>query len=232
MRNGMYVIRTKELPWARKLTGVICLVESVSDDGALLLRVTEDCVPRGGALKVAPQGDDGCWYDVSDLVMVANSAIAPSSTACEFSSLVESSYRNYIDVGNVYPLSLDDACNTVCLIGEQLEDGRTVFGKTGFYIIDFDANNYVIAYRGFCEHTCGVERKLSLCILNLCGTTRQFYPADAIVSQCHAAFMEDTQLAGTYRERITNAVSGASTDYGNSVVSSSDAIRHLVLGAN
>ena len=212
---GTYVVRTRELSWARKLSGVICLVKAVKPDGSLHLQMTDDCAPVGGVLSVSKEADDGYWYDVSDLIAMANSVILPSIGECSYTSAVEANYRNFVVGSNVTPLVGDEADGNICLIGERLKNGRVVYSKVGYFVVGSDVNGYVAAYQGFCEY-CGPDspRKLQLRILNLTNTERAFYPASVVVDACHAAYSEDCRLAEQYREEIRESIITSSTEAG------------------
>lgn len=214
MSAGMFVVRTKELPWLRVLSGEICYIEAV-EVGVVRLRVTQDCVPKGDIYEVPGQADDGCWYDVSELVMDANACIVPSSGTCAFPTPVASTYRNYLGLGDRVPeLSEDEAVGRVCLLGERSASGDAVaFTKQGFYVVSCDENGYVIVYQGYCDYCPPDEKRmLSLRILNLRGTRRAFYPADEIVSACIQAFDEDCNKASEYTQQYIEDTIVSSAD--------------------
>lgn len=212
MSSGMYIVRTKELPWLRVLSGVVCYVDSV-DQGELHLHVTEDCVPKGNGYVVPVQADDGEWYDVSELMMDANSCIPPSTANAEFTSAVAMNYRNFLGLGDVVkPYSVDQAVGKICLLGESTPHG-TIFGKTGFYVVSCDRNGYIAAYQGFSEYKDpGDQRALTLKILNLNGTKRAFYCAQAIVDECAAAYEADCNAADVYSQQIQEETIVSSTE--------------------
>ena len=214
MYTGMFIVRTKELPWLRVLSGEICYVE-VATDSTIRVRITQDCVPKGDLYEVPVQANDGCWYDVSELVMDANACIAPASNTCCFKSPVMSTYRNYLELGSkVREYSVNEAVGHVCLLGERSPEGDAVmFTKQGFYVVSSDDNGYAIVYQGYCDYCPPDERRsLSLRILNLNGTRRAFYPANEIVSACANAFEEDCNRAAEYTKIFMEDTIVSSTD--------------------
>lgn len=213
MSSGMYVVRTKELAWLRVLSGEICLVESVTSTG-IRVRITCDCVPCGDYYDVSVQADDGAWYDVSELVLDANACIAPSGRDCEYPAVIAAGYRNYLQLGSkISHLSVKEAVGKICLIGEVTADGSRKFTKTGMYVVSADNAGCVIVYQGYCEHReKGEPRTLTLRVLNLNGTKRQFYPADVIVTACAEAYYEDCSRAAEYSNAIETAAMVASTE--------------------
>lgn len=212
MYTGMYVVRTRDLSWARVLSGNICYVDGVTGE-ELHLHITEDCVPKGSALAVPKEADDGHWYDVSELVMQANSCITPSLSECVFTSAVAPNYRNFLGLGSqVPPYALEDSVGHICLIGEHVSN-NVIFAKNGYFVVGCDSNGYVIVYQGYCDFLEDDEpRKLNLRVLNLRGTARDFYPAEPIVSACCAAYAEDCALADQYRQDIREDTIVSSTD--------------------
>lgn len=231
LKKGMYVVRTRELSWARVLSGAICLVHGVEKDGSLHVQLTDDCVPKGGILAVGPQADDGAWYDVSMLVLDANSAIAPKSNKCAYKSAVECNYRNFLGLKDLKPMTTEEAEGSICLIGERTKTGHVVFSKTGYYVISVDVNGYAIVYQGFCTYVDEYSsRKLQLRVMNLDGTDRAFYDASAIVDACHSAYEEDCKLASKYREVIRMEVASSSNEFnGGSASASAEFVERLSL---
>lgn len=216
MQTGMFVIRTRELSWLRVLSGEICYVMRAGVD-KIHVSITKDCVPKGDVYEVPSKADDGNWYDVSELVMDANACIVPSPNTCSFSTAVEATYRNYLELGDkVQPLSLDEAIGNICVLGEKSKNGSTTaFSKAGFYVISSDEKGYAIVYQGYCDYYEQDEtRDISLRILNLTGTQRAFYPAKEIIPACHEAFLADVDAAqrfeAQYREKTI--ISAADSD--------------------
>lgn len=226
---GMFIVRTKGLPWLRVLSGEICYVESTGD-GEIHLRITQDCVPKGDIYSVPSQADDGFWYDVSDLVLDANSCIAPSVDTLAFPAAVTANYRNFLGLGSVVsPLSNEDAVGKICMLGEATPAG-VVFAKNGFYVISCDEEGYVIGYQGYCDYCAPDDKRLlSLRILNLNGTNRRFYPADSIVNACITAYNEDCELASTYEKQIGEDTIVSSAE--SSLAASHDGVSRIQLEA-
>lgn len=211
---GMFIIRTRELGWLRAISGEICYVVEASN-GQLRVRVTRDCVPIGDVYEITDSADDGHWYDVSELVMDANACIAPSAETCSFSTAVEVTYRNYIEESTrIQPLSLESAVGKICLLGEKAKNSNaTVFSKVGFFVISSDDEGYAIVYQGYCDyHEPDERRNLSLRILNLNGTRRNFYSASEIVAACHDAYVDDREIAAKYASRYREETIVSSAD--------------------
>lgn len=201
-RKGMYVVRTKELRWLGAIMGAICYVDR-ADAGSIQVRITDDCVPVGSPYSIGAEADDGCWYDVSDLVMTVNSCIAPYASTDAFPNAVSVNYRNFLGLGEkVKPYNLREAVGNVCLIGEAGPQG-VVFARNGYYVADVDSNGYIIAYQGYCDYRDDEStRKLTLRVLNFNGTNRALYPAREIVGACAKACQEDCDKAMEYVEQI------------------------------
>lgn len=209
MMPGMHVVRTRELSWARTLSGVVCLVCN-TQQGKIHIQMTKDCIPVGNVLAVPADADDGYWYDVSELIMDANSAILPASNADSYSCSVEANYRNFVGCDGLKPFVGNEAVGQLCLIGERQKSGRVAFSKMGYYVVGVDVNGYAAVYQGFCEYLePTVPRNLSLRILNLSNTERAFYPAAEVVNACHTAFAEDCNLATSFREEIKRSTDGS-----------------------
>lgn len=213
MKPGMYIIRTRELPWAKILSGAICLVEQVDAGGNIVVRLTADCVPTDNAFSIPNAADDGYWARVTDLVLEANSSIRPVNSECAFISPVASTYRNFLGLGSsVQPITPKEAVGQICLIGES-KDGQPKFSRTGLYVIAVDDEDFTIAYQGYCDHQSNNEnRKLNLRILNLRSSGREMYPAQPIVDSCAEAYKEDCELAAMYTRRIQEDTMASSTD--------------------
>lgn len=214
MYPGMHIVRTRELSWARKLSGVVCLVKD-AQPSKVCIQMTADCVPYGNVMAVPVEGDDGYWYDVSELIMDANSAILPSSDVDAYSCSVEANYRNFVGCDKLKPFVGNDAVGHVCLIGERQKTGRVVFSKTGYYVVGVDVNGYAAVFQGFCEYQePTAPRKCTLRVLNLSNTERAFYPANFVIEACRAAFTEDCTLAQGYREDIRRSTASVGVDAG------------------
>lgn len=210
MKSGMYLLRTKELSWARVLSGAIVYLCEVRD-GNLILQFTEDCVPKGKKMSMGKEGDDGCWYDATGLVMEANSAITPPSNVIAFKSSVASSYRNFLGLDKIPVVEGEAARGQICLLGETSPQGKVVFSKTGYYVLAYD-NGWYIAYQGFCDYVPdGGEPATTLRILRL-GENRNFYQAKPIIDACSAAYAEDIHLADKYSELIAKETSTEKED--------------------
>lgn len=199
MTPGMYILRTKELSWARVLSGAIVYLCDVKD-GNLILQFTEDCVPKGKKMSMGKEGDDGNWHDITHLVMEANSAITPPSNVIAFKSSVASSYRNFLGLDKIPVVEGDAAVGQIVLLGETGPQG-VVFSKTGYYILAHD-DGWYIAYQGFCDYVPdGGEPDTTLRVLRL-GKDRSLYQAKPIIDACSKAYAEDVGLAEEYAEAI------------------------------
>ena len=215
MNKGMYAVRTKELPWAKVLSGEICYVESVSP-GEIIVKVTDDCIPRKDGFALGYEADDGNWYDVSRLVAAANSAITPEANTCAFSAAPAMNYRNFLGLNELCPLEGEEAIGTICLRGEPGKLGMA-YDKVGYYIVGY-MDGFYIGYSGYC-HYMGPdsERKLQLQILRMPGN-RRFYKAEEIVAACEASYKEDLKATEMYASSIIDDVSASASE----VASSSD----------
>lgn len=226
MSPGMFIVRTRSLPWLRVLSGEICYIEA-SNAEEIHVRVTRDCVPSGDVYAVPQQADDDGWYDVSDLVLDANACIRPSGSDVKFPAPVAANYRNFLGLGNtVEPLSNREAIGRVCLLGEG--NGASVaFAKSGVFVVSADDNGFVIGYQGYCEHS--NSENVSLRILNLTGTNRRFYPASDIVNACSVAYSEDCMLAEKYTRNLIDEAIISSSD--SSIAASRSRVGNIKLEA-
>ena len=203
MHEGMFIVRTTELKWARQLSGVICYVDRDPAPNGIYIKATRDCIPEGSAVCIPSDGNDGNWYDVSNLVFSANASICPPNSHASFSSAVESNYRNFLGLGSkISPCDSRDAVGSVCLIGEE-QRGDILFSRVGYYIVDVDENDYMIAYGGYSQYIENPnDRDLHLQILKLSGTKRRLYPAMDIVGACREAYLEDIGTAEKYTQKL------------------------------
>ena len=210
MRPGTYVVRTRELDWAKVLTGAICFIKQVEHNG-IQLQITEDCVPVGKTYAVPNLGDDGMWHDVTELVLEANSAILPHTSSVAFTSPVAASYRNFLGLNNLEMYEGEAAEGNICMLGEKNAQGNLIFSKTGYYVVAYK-DGYYIAYQGFCDYAGeGEQKKPTLRVLSL-GGNRKFYHAYDIVKACEVAFNEDVSLSEEYTRRVETATVAAASD--------------------
>lgn len=225
MFGGQYVIRTAKL--AQQIDAGEILYVAKVENCELYIRKTHNCAPLPEIYRIPTQGDDGKWYDVTPLVIEANSFIPANPSTAEFVSEVAASYRNFLNLDKVVqPLSLEDAVGKVCLLGKYVkEEGKTIFGRNGYQVIAYDDEGYIIGYEGYCDVVdFDQTRNLTLKVLNLKGTGRAFYPAEVIVDACCKAYEEDCKLAEQYRAALIEKSIVASTessvhrDFTNNVV--------------
>lgn len=209
MTTDMYVIRTKEISWAKVLSGRIWYVRDVKPK-SIVLQATEDCVPKGEMFSLDLNGDDGNWRDVTVLVLEANSAVLPPDNETTYSNDTASSYRNYLGLDNLKPYVGAEAENKLCFLGEVGPDGTIKFSKQGYFVVAYDSGCY-IAYQGFCSFVAVDEcRKISLGVYVL-PSNRAFYPAAEVISACEKAFSEDIAIMTHYTSNIMDsAVADAS----------------------
>ena len=212
MFDGAFVVRTRELHGASQLSGEIIYVRKASAD-SIVAQLTKECAPVGNPFVIGDAGNDGFWYDVTELVLEANHKIAPGLDEIAYRSDVTVSYRNELGLDKTAtPLEPQQAEDTVCLIGNT-KDGKTAFSKAGYYIVASDARGYMIAYQGYC----GVAGKPSneapkLVILNLNGLPRKMYAAKPIVDACNAAYSEDVGRATYYTGQIVERTIASAGD--------------------
>lgn len=213
MTKGMYTVRTKELPWAKVLSGEICYVDSISN-GELVVKLTDDCMPKKDGFALGSEADDGNWYDVSRLVAAANTAITPEVNECAFSAAPAMNYRNFLGLNNLSPLEGEAAIGHICLRGEPGKLGMT-YDKTGYYVVGY-LDGFYIGYSGYC-HYMGPdsERKLQLQILRMPGS-RRLYRAEEIVAACEKAYMEDLHTTEVYASNIVADVSASAAELAGS----------------
>ena len=209
---GKFYVRIKEFPAFPEIEGQIVMIKEVSDEG-IRLNFTDDCRPVGNTYQLPPAANDNGWYDVTQLIMLANSTILPKYSACAFINDVAMNYRNFIDV-NVRPIDEQSAAGMLCLLGNV--NGKTLtFTKQAYYVVSSDENGYILAYSGFCQPLESWEKpKIQQRVLRLTGTTRKLFPAKTIVDACNAAYYEDFKLANKYTTEISDAACASSAETG------------------
>lgn len=204
---GAYVIRRGKIADPRFSQGTVYYVERKSSD-LIFLVTTHNCVPVGNASGFRLSEDDGGWVDVTDLMMTANSCIPIPMNVCCFQSQIAANYRNFLGL-NPEPLSYEEACGKICLLGERRENGAFVFGKTGYHVVDYDRSGYVVAFQGYCDPLVkAVQPSATVKILNLRGTSRKFFDAYEIVTACNTAFDEDSVAAASFADDFMHSVVG------------------------
>lgn len=199
MLAGMYIVRTRELSWARQLSGTIMYVQGVQD-GNLIIQLTEDCVPTGKRFSVDGRGNDGNWHDATDLVLEANAVITPPFGSVAYNSPVAANYRNFLGLRNIQPLIGEDAQEQICVLGEESENGL-VFSKTGYFVVAHDKGWY-IAYQGFCDYVPEGSTPQTILRVLMLSPKRNFYPAKPVIDACTAALNEDMAAANKYTATI------------------------------
>lgn len=209
MRAGMYVVRTRDLTWAYALSGEILYVQDVKSSD-IYLRITDQCVPVGKTYVLPAAGDDNNWYDVTELVMDANSCIPPAPAEYAYSSDVAVSYRNSLGLQESLKPTLNPE-GQVCVIG-AINNGQISFGRYGYYVIACDSNGYMIVYSGYCSAKDSVSEQKKLTILNLLGTNRVLYPAKEIVTKSNMAYNEDVTMAAHYVSELAEDTLAASSE--------------------
>lgn len=208
--KGKFFVRIKELPCFPSAEGQVVYIWEVNQSG-IQLSMTDDCRPDSKKYQLPPTANDAGWYDVTALIMAANSLILPKYDRCVFSSDIAMNYRNAI-VDNAKPIDETEAVGKLCLLGSV--NGRSVnFSKQAYYIVNVDNGGYILAYSGFCQPLEEWEKPvMQQRILRLIGTSRRLFLAEPIVSACNAAYEEDSLKANKYAETIRETVSAASTD--------------------
>lgn len=218
--NGRFFVRIKELSVCPELEGKIVYIRNVTVDG-VQLSLTDDCRPQSKTYQLPPESNDTGWYDVTDLVMAANTVILPKYSKCCFVSEVAQSYRNYVEC-DIIVLDEQQAIGHLCFIGTVTQRSAT-FSKQAYYIVASDKNGYILAYSGFCRAINEWEKPVfTQKILRLIGTPRKLYKAEPIVEAANVAFESDLASAEIFVQNIkeTVAASSAESSVGKTVFSS------------
>lgn len=209
---GKFYVRTKELPIFPETEGQIVMIKEVSHNG-IRFNFTDDCRPIGSTYQLPPEANDNGWYDITQLILMANSTILPKYSDCVFNNDVAMNYRNFIDI-NIHPVDERSAEGMLCLLGNTNGKNLT-FTKQAYYIVSSDENGYILAYSGFCQPLESWEKpKIQQRVLKLTGTNRKLFSARAVVEACNAAYAEDFELANKYAAEISDAVCASSAEAG------------------
>lgn len=208
--GGKFFVRIKEYPAFPDVEGQIVYIRSVSRDG-LEISFTDDCRPMNKVYQLPAVANDNGWYDITSLILKANTVILPKYSKCVFASNIASGYRNFLDKIPA-PYEERDSIGRLCFLGTM--NGRNVkFSKMAYYIVAIDDNGYILAYAGFCQFLDEWERPQILQrILRIVGTNRKMFPAEFIVNACNKAYEEDTSRAQDYAKTIQDTVAASSVD--------------------
>lgn len=208
--TGTFQVRIKEFPAFPDIEGKILFIRAVTSQG-VQASFTDDCRPLDAVYQLPPEANDNGWYDVTSMIMEANTAIMPRYDKCMFSSDVAMAYRNHLDA---LPQPLDEAqaVGHICLLGTANNRVLT-FSKQAYYVVACDNQGYMLVYSGFCRPLESWEKpNLQQRVLRLSGTARKLYPADAIVRACNDAYSADFNKAQSFATNIKEAASACSTD--------------------
>lgn len=207
---GSYFVRIKDLPIAQEVVGKIVYVNDVSHDG-IVLQFTDDCRPLEEKYTLPPQANDNGWYDVTELVLAANSVILPKFNRCKWDSETAVNYRNFVEV-QVQPLSEADAVGRLCLLGD-IKGQNVTYSRQAYYVAAADSNGYILTYAGFCKPLESWQNPdIKQRVLRLASSTRKLFPAEQIVKACNEACAEDMAVAMDFVSNLLEAASIASTD--------------------
>ena len=209
---GGFFVRIKEFPEFPEIEGKIMFIRKVGPEG-VQVSFTDDCRPSEKVYQLPPTVNDNGWYNVTSMIMMANTVILPKYDRCVFANEVAMSYRNHIDV---MPAPLDEtrAQGTICMLGSV--NNRVIsLTKQAYYVVACDDQGYILAYSGFCQPLEEWEKpSLQQRVLRLVGTGRHLYPAEQIVAECNAAYQEDLQVAQNFATNIEETVAASSSDTG------------------
>lgn len=207
---GTFHVRIKEFPAFPDIEGKILYIRDVTPNG-LNVSFTDDCRPQDAVYQLPPEANDNGWYDITSMIMEANTAIMPRYDKCAFTNDVAISYRNHLDAVPK-PLDENSAVGHICMLGTV--GNRTVtFSKQAYYVVACDDQGYLLVYSGFCQPLEEWEKpSLQQRVLRLAGTARKLYPADTIVKACNDAYSEDFDKAQSYATTIREVASACSTD--------------------
>lgn len=207
---GRFCVRIKELPVFPELEGQIVYIRKCDSTG-LQLSLSENCKPMERVYSLPVEAVDNGWYDVTSLIMAANTVILPKYEKCVFTSEVASNYRNFLEIA-AQPVDEHRAAGSLCLLG-TVSNRSVTYSKQAYYVVASDENGYILTYSGFCQPLESWEKpKIAQRILRLMGTSRRLFLAEPIVSACNRAYAEDFDLATNFAKVIREAVAAASTD--------------------
>lgn len=224
-----FMVRTRAYPRFPEIVGKILYIRDV-DDKFITFSFTEDCVPQKDVYNIPADINDDGWYDVTDLVLRANAIIRPAYSSCVFMNDSASKYRNHLGL-ELQPLTLANAVNKVCILGDATPRGIT-FLKQAYFVAVYDKNGYILAYSGYCQPAqWWTKPKIQQKILNLNGTNRSFFPAAQIVGACNAAYTEDTTTANKLVSTLNDRVASVSTDTNAGADIFSSDLKRMRLGA-
>lgn len=172
----------------------IVVIDKVNPDGSFSVYATRNCQKNGSPIEISADRNDGGWYDITELVYIANSTIPHSPSIDRFESATAMMYRNYTNIAKkINPLSIQDAVGRVCIIGRR-RGNAIVFNKCGEHIVGYDDNDFIITYYGFCSSTCD-DDSIELRIIRLDASSEALYLASEVVTAANDALAEDMHTA-------------------------------------
>lgn len=212
-----YFLRTTKLAERPDLVGQVVYLRHVSQTG-IVLSTTDDCRPNPGLISLSANANDSGWYDATELILAANSAITPRYDMCAFVNDVASQYRNHItDTSALIVCEGQKAMGRLCFIGRR-NNNQLEFSRTAYFVVALDDHGFYIVYSGFCEPR---EKKsapnITQRVLRLEGTGQEFFAAEPIVTLCNELYNKDVDARDKY-----------TTDMQERVATSATATRHAV----
>lgn len=208
--SGKYFVRVNDLPALPAIQGQIVFMREVSAT-RIMLSLTNNCQPDTRVVTLPPEANDDGWYNITPLILSANSLILPKYDRCVYRNATALSYRHHLDIAHT-PITETQAKHQLCILGKI--NGRAVsLQKTAYYIADIDSNGYILAYGGFCQPLQPWEKpQIQQRVLRLLGSGRQLFLAKPIVDACNQAYDEDFNRALEFSSAITESVSASSVD--------------------
>lgn len=206
-----YILRVSKLPEHPELVGQVVYLRHVAPNG-VVVSMTDDCRPEATLIPLPATANDDGWYDVTELILDANSAITPRYDACMFLNDTACQYRNHVDDPSaLHPCEGEKALGRLCFIGRQNGD-HLEFSKTAYFVVSKDDRGFYIVYSGFCEpKKHHMPANITQRVLRLNGTGQRFFAAEPIVSTCNAAYEGDLALRDKYVSDMQDRVAASST---------------------
>lgn len=214
---GRFFVRTKEFPAFKEIEGQILYIRDVSS-GGIRFSFVQDSKPADKEYLLPIEANDDGWHDINGIMAVANTAILPKYSSCQFTSETARSYREHAEC-QVKSLTEQEAIGQICFVCAPTKDGNKV-SKQAYYVIAVDDSGYMITYQGFCQPLKSWEKpRLNQRVLYLGRSGKRLYPAAPIVDWCNAALNEDKQRSENYAKTIYETVAASSADSGMRVPS-------------
>lgn len=197
-----YFLRLTKLAERPDIVGQVVYLRHVTVNG-IVVSMTDDCRPNPTLISLPASANDNGWYDATELILAANSAITPRYDMCTFTNDIARQYRNHIEDASALVICEGRrAIGRLCFIGYR-SGNRLEFSKTAYFVVFLDEHGFYITYSGFCEPKKKQRLyKINQRVLRLEGTGKEFFAAEPIVTFCNEMYSGDVALRDQYMNDI------------------------------